>query len=71
MARFDQLVARMAEQNAAISEEKVAVDVNAILAETAEKRHRGLQKCAAPIVRECYTSAKSSAGWSAGSGPAL
>jgi hypothetical protein len=33
MARSDQLVARMAEQNVAISEEKVAVGVNAILAE--------------------------------------
>jgi hypothetical protein len=33
MAHFDQLVARMAEQNTAISEEKVAADVNAILAE--------------------------------------
>jgi hypothetical protein len=33
MARFGHHVARIAEQNAAISEEKVAADVNAILAE--------------------------------------
>jgi prevent-host-death family protein len=33
MARFDQLVARMAEQNAAVSEEEVAADVDAVLAE--------------------------------------
>jgi hypothetical protein len=32
MARFDQLVARMAEQNAVVSEEKVAADVDAVLA---------------------------------------
>lgn len=33
LARFDQLVARMAEQNAAISEEEVAADVAAARAE--------------------------------------
>jgi len=33
LARFDQLAARMAEQNAAVSEEKVAADVAAARAE--------------------------------------
>lgn len=33
LARFDQLVARMAEQNAAVSEEQVAADVAAARAE--------------------------------------
>jgi prevent-host-death family protein len=33
LARFDQLVARMAEQNAAVSEEEVAADVTAARAE--------------------------------------
>ena len=33
MARFDRLVARMAEQNAARSDEEVAADVDAALAE--------------------------------------
>ena len=33
LARFDQLVARMAEQNAAVSEEEVATDVAAALSE--------------------------------------
>ena len=34
MARFDQLVARMAEQNAAVDEEEVAADINAALSES-------------------------------------
>ena len=33
MARFDQLVARMAEQNAAVDEREVAADIDAALAE--------------------------------------
>jgi prevent-host-death family protein len=33
LARFDRLVARMAEQNAAVSEEEVATDVTAALSE--------------------------------------
>jgi prevent-host-death family protein len=33
LARFDRLVARMAEQNAAVSEEEVAADVSAALSE--------------------------------------
>jgi prevent-host-death family protein len=33
LARFDRLVARMAEQNAAVSEEEVAADVTAALSE--------------------------------------
>jgi prevent-host-death family protein len=36
LARFDRLVARMAEQNAAISEEEVAADVAAARAELLE-----------------------------------
>ena len=36
MARFDQLVARMAEQNVAASEEEVAADVDAARAELAD-----------------------------------
>jgi prevent-host-death family protein len=34
MARFDQLVARMAEQNAAADESEVAADIDAALAES-------------------------------------
>ena len=36
MARFDQLVARMAEQNAAVDERKVAADIDATLAESGD-----------------------------------
>ena len=34
MARFDQLVARMAEQNAAVDEREVVADIDAALAES-------------------------------------
>jgi prevent-host-death family protein len=36
LARFDRLVARMAEQNAAVDEEEVAADVAAALAELSD-----------------------------------
>ena len=36
MARFDQLVARMAEQNAAVDEREVAADIDATLAESGD-----------------------------------
>ena len=36
MARFDQLVARMAEQNAALDEREVAADIDAALAESGD-----------------------------------
>ena len=36
MARFDRLVARMAEQNAAVDEKEVAADVDAALAESSD-----------------------------------
>ena len=36
MARFDRLVARMAEQNAAVDESKVAADIDAALVESGD-----------------------------------
>ena len=36
MARFDRLVARMAEQNAAVDEKEVAADIDAALAESSD-----------------------------------
>jgi len=41
LARFDQLVARMAEQNAAISEEEIAADVAAARAELDDSTDAG------------------------------